>query len=328
MEENTSNKKTDSDEIDLIDLFRRMSRSTQRGLKSLSKGILISIVFLIRHWLPLSVAVAVGLITSIILRKYSESNYVSDMVLKVNVKPVDEMISHINKLHSYCLEEQRTHLARSISLPAQQVRNITDIQAYWIIDNGHDKIPDYVDYNNNHPGADTNNVRMEDRLNIRIRVKSEQELTRVREGILNFINSEPLFHKKNQLRIKQLNNYLSRIDYDISRLDSLQKLKYFEESKQLHAKTGGQMIFLQEQKTQLIFPEIHGLYSQKKELEAELDIYRDIVTIISDFNILIERENGLMYYAGKMVPVLFLITLLLLIALANKKKLKEVYHKY
>jgi len=92
--------------------------------------------------------------------------------------------------------------------------------------------------------------------------------------------------------------------------------------------SGGQMIFLQEQKTQLVYEDIYGLYTRKQAREAERDIYSDIVTVISDFSIPAERVNGLIFYAKKYIPLFFILTLLSLVLITNKKKIRETFEKY
>jgi hypothetical protein len=329
MSENTSNSKNvRDDEIDLLDLFRRMGRTLGRWGNGIGRAFLISVVFMIRRWIPLTLSVILGLVLAIVLRSNMKSFYTSDLILKVNIEPTDEVISYVNRLHSYCLEEGKQHLAEAISLTSAQTDNILDIKASWIIDNSHDGIPDYVDYNETHNDLDTLNVRMTDRFNIRVRIFQPQELSNVRDGIIKFINNEPLFQQKNELRLKQDGEMLTRLEYDILQLDSLQKFKYFEEARNILPKTGSQMIFLQEQKTQLIYTDIYNLYNKKQSLEHDLGLYKGIVTILSDFNIPVQRDNGGLYYAKTFVPVFFLFTLLILIMLANRKKLKEIYHKY
>lgn len=329
MSENTSNNKNvRDDEIDLLDLFRRMGKTLGRWGNAIGRGFLISVVFMLRRWIPLTLSVILGLVLAIILRSSMKSFYTSDLVLKANIEPTDELISYINRLHTYCLEDGKQHLAEAISLTSAQTDNILDIKASWIIDNSRDGIPDYVDYNETHDDFDTTNVRMTDRLDVRVRILQPQELSNVREGIIKFINNEPLFQQKNAMRLKQNNEMLTRLEYDILQLDSLQKFKYFEEARNLVPRTGNQMIFLQEQKTQLIYTDIYNLYNKKQIIEQDLGLYKEIVTILSDFNIPVQRDNGGLYYAKTFVPLFFLLTLLILIMLANRKKLKDIYHKY
>lgn len=108
----------------------------------------------------------------------------------------------------------------------------------------------------------------------------------------------------------------------------MQKFKDYEETKNRLPKVGGQMIFLQEQKTQLVYTDIQMLYSKKLALESERDLFNGIVTVLSEFPIPAKRVNGSFYYGKFIVSSFFFLTLLILIGLANRKKLKEVYEKY
>jgi hypothetical protein len=329
MSENTSNNKDiRNDEIDLLDLFRKIGRTLNRWGNLIVKAFLISIVFLIRRWIPLGISLIVGLLVAYLSRSTNQSFYTSDLVLKTNIEYVDEIISYINRLHIYCDQENRKALSEAIDLNPEQIGNIGDVSAFWIIDNSKDGIPDYVDYDESHSIYDTVNTRMIDRFDVRVQINSPQELSYLRQSLINYINSNPLFQQRNSLRLKQNQEIISRLDYDIAQLDSLQKLKYFEETKNLQSKTSGQMIFLQEQKTQLVYPDIYSLYDKKQKMEMDQLIYKDIVTILSDFTIPSERVNGGSYYAKFFVPIFFGITLLVLIFMANRKRLQELYHKY
>ena len=328
MSENISNSKNvRDDEIDLLDLFKRMGRALSRLANGIGKAILVSSVFLVKRWLPLSISIILGVVISVFLNNTSESSYTSDLVLRSNIDETDELITYINRLQTFCSGDKQ-HLAKAINLNPDQTENIRDIRAYWIIDNGNDGIPDYVDYNNQHNIYDTSNTRMKDRIDIRVRIVETQELSIVSNGIISFINSDQILQQRNKLRLKQNREMLARLEYDILQLDSLQKYIYFHETRNFLPKDGAQMFFMQEQKTQLVYSDIHKLFEQKQKLEHENSLYGDIVTVISEFSIPTMRDNNLMYYATKIVPVFFLLTLLVLIIKANSKKLKDVYIKY
>jgi hypothetical protein len=312
-------------EIDLPELFKRMSRALGRMFHSLGIFLIVSIVFLLRKWLPLGLSVVAGLGVAILVWKTSDSYYTSDLALRVNIEPTDEVITHVNRLNTFCRENEKTRLAEAISLTHEQTANIQDIEGFWVIDNGNDGVPDYVDYQGKHNVYDTINPAMDDRLNIRVRISQPQELVNVRNGIISYINSHPLFQQRNALRLKQNTEMLARLEYDIDRLDSLQNIIYFVNNK--NEKTG-QLVFLQEQKTQLLHDDIYKLYGKKQDLEEECSIYGNIVTVISDFSIPAERDNGGRYYAKIFVPVFFFVALILLIIQANRKKLKEIYERY
>ncbi len=328
MSENTPNKNVREDEIDLLDLFRRMGNTISGWLNGLGRAFLISSVFLLKRWIPLGISVVLGLGASSLLKVTSDSFYTSDLVLRNNLVSNSDMISYLNRLHTYSKEHNMVALSEALSIESDKIGNIIDVSAFWIIDQGDDGVPDYVDYKDNHDVYDTINVRMQDRLDVRVIIKSPQELSSIREAIIKFIGKDSLFQQRNRVRLRQNNEMLTRIDYDILQLDSLQKIKYFEETKSRQPQGGGQMIFLQEQKTQLIYSEIQALYTNKLSREADRDLYQGIVTVLSDFSIPAVRDNGGFYYARKMVPLFFIFTLILLIVLSNRKRLKEVYDKY
>ena len=340
MSEITTNKNVKDDEIDLLDLFKRMGRTLSRWGEALGKAFLMSVVFLMKRWLPLGLSVAAGIGISYLLKTSSASFYTSDLVFRNNLALMDkktlrdnsgttsEIISKINKLHAFCSENNQAALSLALSMKAGSVRDISDISAYWIIDQSRDGIPDYVDYKGNYSSSDTNNIRMQDRFDIRVKINSPQDLNLVRDGIIRFIESDSLYQQRNRLRLSQNHDLLTRLNYDILQLDSLQKVKYFEETRNMKPSSGGQIVFMQEQKTQLVYGDIYSLYTKKQYLESERDLYKGVVTVLSDFSFPTRRDNGAMYYGKQVIPVVFLITLLILIILSNRKKLEEVYKKY
>jgi hypothetical protein len=328
MSEDTTNKNARTDEIDLLDLFRRIGRTLQRWSKGIGRTFLILIVFLLKKWIPLTISIILGVVVSLLLKITSDSFYTSDLVLRNNTVSNADMISHLNRLHTYCLENNMQALADAISVPLAQVNNIKDIGAFWVIDEARDGYPDYIDYRNAFDIFDTLNIRMQNRIDLRVKINVPQELSLIRNGILNFINKDSLFQLRNRVRIRQNNELIARLDYDIFQLDSLQKIKYFEETKNRQPANGGQMIFLQEQKTQLVYPEIQLLYAKKQTIESDQELYNGIVTVISDFTLPGIRDNGGFYYAKIIIPLFFGLTLILLLLYTNRKKLKEVYQKY
>jgi hypothetical protein len=340
MPESTTNKNVRDDEIDLLDLFRRMGRTLNKWGNALGKAFLISVVFLLRRWLPLllSIILAVGL--SYIFKETSVSFYSSDLVFRNNLSLLDiktkndnsgttaEIISKISKLRTFCSENNSISLSEALFMKQEAVKNISDISAFWIIDQGRDGIPDYVDYKGNHNVYDSINVRIQDKLDVRVKINSPQDLNLIRDGIIKYIESDSLYQQRNRLRFRQNLNLISRIDYEIVQLDSLQKVKYFEETRNTKPAKGGQIVFMQEQKTQLLHDDIINLYSRKQKLETEKDLYKGVVTVLSDFSLPAKRDNGGMYYGQYLIPLFFIITLLILIILANRKKLSEIYKKY
>lgn len=328
MSESENIKNVRDDEIDLLDLFKRMGKGLGKMFRTLGRWLLISIVFLLRNWLPLLASVIIGVGASYLLKFTSASFYTSDMVLRTNAIQAGDMIPYINRLHIYCKEKNQAALSEAVSLNNDQIKNIIDINAYWIIDKNADGTPDMVDLRESHDVYDTINIRMNDRLNVRVKIIQPQELHNLRDGLLMYIDKDSLFQQRNRVRLRQINEMVARLDYDILQLDSLQKIKYFEETKRLNQTGNSPILLMQEQKTQLVYSDIHGLFERKQNLDSELSLYNDLATILSDFSIPAQRQNGGMYYGKVVIPSVFVLTLIILIILHNRKKLKDIFEKY
>lgn len=272
----------------------------------------------------MAISIILGLAVSVFMMKTTASLYTSDMVLKNNVAPNDQMISYINRLQTLDKEA----LAKTLGVSNATSQNIVSVGAYWIIDKNKDRIPDNVDYTNTHDVYDTTNIRMLDRIDISVRIKSPQDLDAVREGIIKYIEVNPVFRKMNELRLNHNEELLKRTTIDIKELDSLQKVKYFEETRDKYTRKEGQVMFMQEQGTQMFYHDIYALYNRKAGLEDNLNLYSGMVTLLNDFSIPTMRVNGLDYYAKKNIPAFFIVMLLILIIIANIKGLKDVYSRY
>lgn len=316
------------DEIDLIGLFSRLGKLVCKGFKAIWNGLIYVFFFMIRNMTWLGISIFIGIAASYILKLSTKNFYSSDIILRSNTISNADMISYINKLHTFCAEKNYAELASSLSIPQEEIKYIKDIQAFWYIDLGSDTIPDYVDFLGKHNVLDTINVRMSDRFLIRVKTSIPSNLSRIREGILSYINKNQFFRDQNELRLKQTDALIARIDYEVHLLDSLQKVKYFEESRRLMPKEGGQMIFLQDYKTQLLHEDINKLIIQRQEIELDRIIYSELITLLSDFTPPIKPQNGIFYYGKILIPVIFCISIILIILIRNRTKLAEAYRKY
>jgi hypothetical protein len=328
MSNNPELKDKQVDDIDLLDLFNRLGRSLSRGIKALGRGILYVFFFLIRKWFWLGISLAIGIGASYLIKFSTERFYSSDITLRSNTISNVEMINYINKLHTFCSEVNLDELASALSVSRDKVKDIKDIEAFWIIDLGSDEIPDYVDFRGNHNVLDTINIRMQDRFLIRVKTTVPQELSAIRDGIISFVEKNQFFQEQNDLRLKQADYLLARLNYEVQQLDSLQKVKYFEESRRLMPKDGGQMIFLQEYKTQLLHEDIYRLIRQRQEIEKMQTIYDGLITLISDFTPSSKPDNGALYYGKVVIPLIFVLAIILLLSLDNRKRLVDAYKKY
>jgi hypothetical protein len=328
MPKHSPSKGTHDDEIDLLELFRKIGKTLTNWFQAIGTGLLIIIVFLLRNILPLIFSIIIGAGLSYIAKWTAKPFYTSEITLKSNAVPNSEMIAYVNKINLFIKDKNYDGVATALSIPLNDAEKINYFEAFWVIDKNKDKTPDYVDYNNSHNVYDTIDIRMEDRFVIKVGLSDPKLLPAIRDGIISFVNGDRGFRQKNEFRLRTTDEMLARYNYDIKQLDSLQKVKYFEETRNKQPEKGGQMIFLQEQKTQLVYDDIYTLYDRKQKLEEEKDLYPGIITLVSDFYQPYKRQNGGFYYGVVTIPLCFGLTLLMLIYNRNRRKIRELFKKY
>jgi hypothetical protein len=311
-----------NDEVDLLDLFQRMGKTISGWFGKIFKAIIVTIVFLLRNWIPIGLSIIISVALTFIAKKTFTAYYKSEMTIRSNTVPNPDMITYINRLHSYFLGNNKNEISELLSLSPEEVSEIDDIEAFWVIDQNRDNIPDYIDYKNDHDVYDTLNVRMDDRIAIRARITSLQYLPALRDGLFRYITDNQLFRQQNDLRLSQLDELQTRISYDIKQLDSLQKVKYFEETRNRTPDKSSQMIFLQPQNTQLLYEDIYSLYNRRQQIELEKNIDDELITMISDFTIPARPYTGLKYYGKIIIPTVVGLTLLLLVFYENRKRIR------
>jgi len=324
MSEQPTNKNVNNDEIDIFEFVNRIGAVLRKWANAIGRAILITTVFLIKRWIPLSLTIIVGLLISYTLKELSPSVYTSDLVFRNNAVDNEQIIAYVNRIRSIA---DKSVLSEALNISKETSDNIISIGAFWVIDLNRDSIPDKVDYANNHNVHDTVNVRMKDRFNVQARLKSLQDLNTVRDGLIYYINNNQFFQEKNRIRLNQLSEKIDRMNIDISRIDSLQKVKYFEETRQVQS--SGQIVLNQAQnQMQLLHKDINDLMKEKHLLETEMNVYNQIVTVLNDFTIPVVRTNNLYFFAKKVLPTMFIPVLLILIFIARRAAIKRIFEKY
>lgn len=316
-----------NDEIDLLDLFRRIGRGISRFFINLWKALVYTIIFLLKNWLPLLSSVIAGIALSYLLKYTLGPTFRSEIILRTNVATSNEMAEYINRLYYWSREKNLNALSAALATGAEDASKIKEIRAFYLIDQNNDGIPDFTDFNGIYNPQDTTLKLVTDRIAVQVKTSDNNLFPVVKNGLLAYINSDSLLQRRNRVRLQQYKELFGRIDYDISQLDSLQKVKYFEETRNRMPASGGQIVFLQEQKTQLLYDDIYNLYSRKQNLENQQIIYNDIVTVIKDFTVPEKPVTRMLYYGIYIIPGFFIITIILLLLKRFSNSVKDYYNK-
>jgi len=285
-----------TDEIDLLELFSRMGRGIKRGIFWIYKLILDFLILIIRKSLWILAFTIIGLVVAYVIYQGSRRYFSSEMTAISNSINNTYVVSSINLLNDLFRQSNYSIAANYLNIDISQVQQVKSIEAFYTIDINKDRLPDYIDYKRQYNPKDTTIKRLDNYFVIRLEVYDEAIFAQVRDGIKNYIYKNKFIIDNNNERIRQNKILIETIEAEIRRLDSLQKVEYFELPQQQRA-TSNQMVVLNEKDRKLYHEQKLLLEKEKLKLEKDLNINSEPITIVQDFTPLSKAENPYSKYA-------------------------------
>ena len=322
MSADSKQKTPQQDEINIIDLFLLLGdflAKLFRGLMNLLKFIL---VFLLKKWYYCALVLILTILSGLILSNVLDSYYHSDLVIRSNTPNSQVIISSLNKVGNYAQERNATALSDELNMSPEDASSIKGIEVLWYYDIGDDGIFDGVSSDISIL-ADTNIVLVDSLIIVHAQVYSPSIFKNLETGVITYLNSNPFLVASNQQRIAELEAILNQTDYEIEKLDSLQKREYFTQANDMRLKEG-QLVFTNEKTIRLYHNEMFHLLDLKQETERDLGIYQNIVTVVEEFTTPIEPDNGTIYYSKKLVWFFLGIALFISLIITYRKKIWEL----
>ncbi|NOU19907.1 MAG: hypothetical protein HOO91_20300 [Bacteroidales bacterium] len=298
-----------TDEIDLLELFSRIGL----GIKKFSYWILELIrsffLLLIRKSIWILSFSLIGGFVGYYFYNTTPRFYSSEMVARSNSMNNSVIVNSINLLNDLFENKNYNALSSYLGTSSKEAEKIRSIEAFYGIDINKDIIADYIDYNKTYNPKDTTQKRLSDVFYLRISVYDESIFSNVRDGIKKYISTNPFILQNNEVRIQQTKSMITEYQSEINKLDSLQKVQYFEVPK-MQKGGNSQMIVLNEKEAKLYHNDILSLYNRKLSLEKELVLNPDPITIIQDFTQLSKAENPLIKFLKTWILVFAIFGLL------------------
>lgn len=322
---NSAGNRTGNDEIDLLQLFKNFGDFIGRIFKGLFNGILAFIIFSIRKWAYLLVAVLAALAFSYFYPNMKQDLYYSDLVLKSNAVENQEMISYINRLGNLTSEGNSTVLASSLNIDSADATKIGNIRAYWFVDKNKDGIVDDADLDNKFM-ADTSVAKVDWKLGVRATVTDPGVFEEIASGIEYYVNSNDYFIKMNKTRLDNLREIIGQTGSEVEKLDSLQKKEYFQ-MEDVSRLREGQLVFTNDPEIKLLHEDLLRLVRNRQQSRMELDIHNNIISILEDFTVTERPANTSVYYAKTALPVTIILAYLLALYITFRKKIHEAIRK-
>lgn len=318
-------------EIDLLMLLKRsfdafygaVSVAFSFGLKVVSYLLL----FGIKRWVILGVFLILGSSFGAYTYYFNEKSIVSDMVLRNNEVSNDEIITILEELSVYAKQNNSKALAKKMALDTAITKHIKSINAYWFIDEDDDGVADYVDFKREFNQLDdTIQRRVPKVLDVRVHVQNSEVISQLEGGLLHYLESNNILKRLNNSRTNLLKTLISKTTQEIDQLDSLQSYEYFVKERKADIDFGslGRLRIQGEEKdTRLLHEQILSLEEKRLGYESQLDVYGDIISVLSGFAISEKPEKSLFNVMIKQGLILSFFGYILLFLLGHRKAVLE-----
>lgn len=309
MDTKTQQAKT-TEEIDLFQIFNMIGNGFKNFFNKMLLILKSFLIVLIRKSLWIIFFTILGLLLSYVLLKNTNQYYYSEMVVRSNAMDNTNIIRSLNSLNALFINKNYEEVSNSLGISVVQAKKIKSINAYFGIDLNKDSLIDFVDYKNTYNPKDTNQNRILDIFYLKVGVYDQSVLLELEEGIKKYVNTNTFILHNNAIRKEQIKQLIKEYSNEIEKLYSLQKIQYFEIPR-LQKSGNSQILVLNEKEFKLYHNEIINLINKKLELEKELAIHPEPITIIQEFSQHSEAVNNLLFYIKYLVPIFSLLGLCL-----------------
>jgi hypothetical protein len=326
MNSELNNRPQTTDEIDLLELFGKMWQGFKNGVNWLINLILKFFLLLIRKSLWIISFGIIGLIVGYVLYINTKRFYSSEMTAISNSVDNAYIVNSINLLNDLFKEKNYPIAANYLDIDTAKAKQIKSIEAFYALDYNKDSIPDLIDYDKTYNPKDTSIKRMEDFFVIRLEVFNERVFTSARDGIINYINRNKFITENNEERLRQNSALIESLKSEIKKLDSLQKVEYFELPMMQKANTN-QMVVLNEKDRKLYHNDKLRLEEKLLKIEKDMTINREPITIVQDFTPLSKAENPYSKYAKNFGLLFAILGFILSIIWQYKRKIFDLIVK-
>lgn len=271
-----------NDEIDLIELFSRMWNGLKESFFLVLNQLQNLIILIIRKFIWILIFASAGMAYSFIMHVAVEDFYFSEASFRSNGIANSHVIDFINQFESLISNRNHDAIAERLGIESEKAKSIKSLGAFYGLDINRDRVIDYIDYENTYDPLDTMMARLPVMVYVKIELWQAEHFSAIKKSIIDYVSKNPFIITNNNIRLRQAEEQILSIDLEIKKLDSLQRLQYFDVPKTQRASTN-QMLVLNEKEMKLYHDILLGLKNRKQGLEKELELYSEPITIMQPF---------------------------------------------
>ncbi|MCD6180237.1 MAG: hypothetical protein J7K39_10085 [Bacteroidales bacterium] len=293
-----------NDEIDLIEVTQKAGKALEKATVGLFQLIGSMFVYLfkftikalhfsIRYSYIIFGLAILGFFSGLYIAKTTAPYYRTSATIQSNTIPNANLINYINRIHELLANNDSISLAAQLNMDVSDAAQIYDLQAFWLIDINKDGIADEVDYQNEFmPDTVSNAVRITDRFHVQLLTYDPTILNQVQQSLEDYLLTYPRLQQISDVKKRNLEKEISRIDTEISILDSLKTYEYFVKEKELReydkstVKLGQLLLASPEQAiqpTRLLHENILKLYNDNLANYRALELETEPFIFLSKF---------------------------------------------
>ena len=285
------------DEINLLDLLSMFFAWMRKALHGLLQylGKLARLVYRRKWYVAASVVVGVAL--GLYMARPSARIYKAEgtaLILGADAQTVRQVF---RQLENSDPRNPYTSLAGKLNLPDSVTDNIAQLAAFYMIDFMRDSVADKVDFADSHSLTDTMNVRMRDRVYIRLKTKNISQVKVVENAMLDFLNNNTVIQSQFNAKINDLKNQIRICDSEMQRIDSLANIYYFNEKNNAQLSFEKNSLIMGEQRKQLFYGDLIRIQELRNHAQLELSRFTKPVEIPSSLVVSPQPLNGRLEYA-------------------------------
>jgi len=307
-------------ELDLLDLIKELFSFIAHLFIKVGTSFLWILRFVIKYYIIFLLSFAIGIGLFFFLKSPKQRLYNADFIIHLNVSNcfvVSDIVESINEI----IKTDKDLLAKTLRIDKQDAKKIEIIHAFYVIDLNNNGTPDYIDYKRKYKETDVNNIRMTERLCVRVVTKSKIDTEALQKGIIYFLLENQFMDKETLARNKLIRENIKALDKEIAELDSLRRIEY-KNGSQISIKMG-ETLMLGEKKT--YHKEILDLVAQKEVLQSRISLRPDAINIDSPVKVTEGYPDFLMFVllTGGFLLIGFFIALIIEYRQQMIKVLKE-----
>lgn len=278
-------------EINLMDILIAIWGWIVKGVKAVIRTIGLILQLLFRHKILVIISMLVCFGVSQYFARKDNRRYNVDAMAVLHGPQAQTVMQIGNQLSLSSQRFTETSIGHKLGLNDSIAKKIAAIKFYNVIDYQKDSVPDLVDFHRNHSLSDTVNVKMRDHVYIRLQLIGTNHADEISNAVLNYINSNPVVRTDYETQINEYKQQIVVLDAEAKRIDSLAKIKYFEDEKTQIRLQNNQLLVGNQQK-QLFYGDLLLLQSRKSLAEKRIAEAKSPVVVPSGFIINPKSLNG------------------------------------